>query len=131
MSQIRRGMEDRRSANVVPSNNNSNWDIGGTNDVRLPYNPCGCVYAFDFDSNYNINRMYGELCGIPVTTPSRFSSTIGTKIGNKCLTLSEPDNVIYVPGHNMLIIGEDTGENGIDYMYQVRVPSQSDLSQSA
>jgi secreted PhoX family phosphatase len=114
MSQNRYGMEDFKSKGSA----STTYDIGGPNDVRLPYNPCGCVYAFDMTATWDVTRMYGELCGTPVTVPSRFSSTVGTKIGNRCLDLAEPDNIAYIPGHNMLIIGEDVNENQFDYLYQ-------------
>jgi secreted PhoX family phosphatase len=115
MSQVRRGMEDNMAGGVA----STTFDIGGSNDVRLPYNPCGCVYAMDLDSSYNANRMYGELCGTPVSG-TRYKAEMGTSSTfiNKCLDLAEPDNIAYVSGHKMLIIGEDQNENQIDYMYQ-------------
>lgn len=33
---------------------------GGPNQVRLPYNPCGCVYGFDLTPEFDVTRMYGE-----------------------------------------------------------------------
>ena len=33
---------------------------GGPNQIRLPYNPCGCIYAFDVTADFDINRMVGE-----------------------------------------------------------------------
>ena len=37
MSQIRNGMEDNKSK----GKNSTDFDIGGSNDIRVPYNPCG------------------------------------------------------------------------------------------
>ena len=39
-SDVRYGMESNRRAGV----NTTRYDIGGPNDIRLEYNPCGCVY---------------------------------------------------------------------------------------
>ena len=33
---------------------------GGSNDVRVPYNPCGCIYGFDLTPQFDVTRMYGE-----------------------------------------------------------------------
>ena len=41
-------------------------DAGGNNDIRLPYNPCGCVYSIDVDAQYNANKMQAVVCGSPV-----------------------------------------------------------------
>ena len=39
-SDVRYGMESNKRAGA----NNTRHDIGGPNDIRLEYNPCGCVY---------------------------------------------------------------------------------------
>ena len=39
-SDVRYGMESNGRAGV----NTTRYDIGGPNDIRLVYNPCGCVY---------------------------------------------------------------------------------------
>lgn len=36
---------------------------GGNNDVRLPYNKCGCVYQLDVDESYNALGMSALFCG--------------------------------------------------------------------
>ena len=43
-SDVRYGMESNRRAGV----NTTRYDIGGPNDIRLEYNPCGCVYEVLF-----------------------------------------------------------------------------------
>lgn len=40
MSQIRNGMED----NKAKGKNSTDFDIGGPNDIRVAYNPCGACY---------------------------------------------------------------------------------------
>jgi len=57
MSQNRRGMEDFKSA----GSSSNTFDIGGPNHVRVPYNPCGCIYAFDLSATWDVTRMYGEV----------------------------------------------------------------------
>lgn len=42
------------------------YDICGNNDIRLPYNPCGCVYQMDveeIDGWMQITKARGYLCG--------------------------------------------------------------------
>lgn len=57
MSVIRNSMEDNMSQGT-PS---TAWDYAGPNDIRVPYNPCGCVYAFDvLPGSYDVTSMYGE-----------------------------------------------------------------------
>lgn len=115
MSQVRQGMEDYRNRGVAAPT----WDVGGPNHVRLAFNPCGCIYAFDVTPlTYDVTRMYGEICGVPNAPTTRYTSTAGVSpFANRCLVFGEPDNVIAIPGMNMLIIGEDGGQNQIDYMY--------------
>jgi hypothetical protein len=38
MSEIRAGMED----NAIKGAKNTTFDLGGPNDIRLPYGKCGC-----------------------------------------------------------------------------------------
>lgn len=61
MSEIRRPMEDNKSK----GKDDNQYDIGGPNDVRVEYNPCGCVYTLDVDGNYNIYNMKALVCGRP------------------------------------------------------------------
>lgn len=39
------------------------YDIGGSDDIRLNYNPCGCVYTMDVDERLWITKMYTLTCG--------------------------------------------------------------------
>ncbi|CAD7705042.1 unnamed protein product, partial [Ostreobium quekettii] len=108
-SQIRYGMEDNRRM----GRRNDRYDEGGSNDIRLPYNPCGCVYEMDLDANWFLTRMDALICGSP-----------GSSIpGNECSTrgLANPDNLAMIPEHNGLIIGEDTSkhENDVIWYYDL------------
>ena len=57
MSQIRYGMEDFKSKGSA----SNTYDRGGPNHVRVPYNGCGCIYAFDLSATWDVTRMYGEV----------------------------------------------------------------------
>lgn len=111
MSSIGKGMED----NKKKGKQNSKYDIGGNNDIKLPYNKCGTVYALNMtanstaidkdgnkiDSKFIANSMKGIVAGTPDDSIS----------GNKCsvYSIANPDNLTYIPNTNTLIIGEDTG----------------------
>ncbi len=108
MSEVERGMED----NAKGGKPTEKYDVGGSNDIRLPANACGTVYALDvapnaaIGSDYVASNMYGLVSGIP-------HANAGTPYEgkNKCFIdgISNPDNVTYITGSNTLIIGEDTG----------------------
>lgn len=36
---------------------------GGPNDVKLEYNPCGCIYSMAVTETYDITSMVAVLCG--------------------------------------------------------------------
>ena len=96
ISDVRRGMEDNKSG----GKNDTKYDIGGPNDIRLPVNNCGCVYEMDVVDN-DIKTMKGFICGIPVTGDAK----------NTCKMdgIANPDNVAMSDELNTLLIGEDTG----------------------
>jgi secreted PhoX family phosphatase len=111
MSAIGKGMED----NMKKGKPNTKYDLGGNNDIQLPYNKCGTVYGLNMlsfskphatdsskiDSKYVANNMYGMVNGEPSKSVK----------GNKCSVwgIANPDNVAYIPNTHTLIIGEDTG----------------------
>ncbi|OYY31423.1 MAG: hypothetical protein B7X69_06525 [Sulfurovum sp. 39-42-12] len=112
MSVVDKGMLD----------NGSN-DTGGHNDIRVPKNACGTVYALDVsteaqtDTNgtdiksaYVVNNMYGIIGGAP-TTYTAESPYFNPKNTCDVNNISEPDNVTYMDGSNLLFIGEDTGRH--------------------
>jgi hypothetical protein len=95
MSEVRRAMEDNKSAGKA----DTRFDIGGPNDIRLPYNPCGCVYEMDV-VNYDIKNMKGLICGTPQTGNPKNTCTLDG--------IANPDNVAVSDEMNTLLIGEDT-----------------------
>jgi len=117
MSAIAYGMED----NMKKGSENTKYDLGGHNDIKIPYNPCGAVYALDVASNtqidmagddiqsaYVVNNMYAILTGEPITYPQGHPYE-----GNTCSVngISNPDNLTYLDGSDLLFIGEDTSSH--------------------
>jgi len=100
MSAIAYGMED----NGKKGSMETKYDIGGNNDIRLPYNACGAVYAMDLDKDYIATNMSAIITGEMITEDSD---------GNTCHLdgISNPDNVTMLEGTDLLFIGEDTSSH--------------------
>lgn len=96
MSEVNNGMVDAGSR-----------DKAGPNHVRVPENNCGVVYALPtapdatIGSRYVAQRWIGVVAGRPVD---------GDPL-NSCDkdAIANPDNVTFMTGMGILIIGEDTG----------------------
>lgn len=102
ISEIANGMEDK----AAKGKESAKYDVGGNNDIKLAYNPCGGVYALDLDQNYVATDMKALVVGKPNVYAD------GTPwAGNTCDIdgLASPDNISYLPGRDTLFIGEDTG----------------------
>jgi secreted PhoX family phosphatase len=110
MSAVERGMEDNMKAGEAETK----YDIGGSNDVKLPYNYCGAVYALDIDSNMNATTMTAILTGDMIDEDAD---------GNQCDldNISNPDNVTMLEGTDLLFIGEDTSKhiNNVIWSYNL------------
>jgi secreted PhoX family phosphatase len=108
MSEVTRGMEDFMKHGSA----SDSYDLGGQNDVRLPYNKCGTVYGLDVGTNaaigsdYVAQNMYGVVSGTMMDYPAGSDYE-----NNSCDVdgIANPDNLTMIPGYNTLIIGEDTG----------------------
>ncbi|GAB4821502.1 hypothetical protein N2152v2_008548 [Parachlorella kessleri] len=115
ITSVEKGMED----NAGKGKNNTKYDIGSNNDIRLPWNPCGCVYVFTLDANYSPNHMKGLVCGKPVNATNN--------LGNGCDLegIANPDNLSYMPGtgDGNLLIAEDTDSHQNDVMWQYNLDS--------
>ncbi|MBO6938417.1 MAG: DUF839 domain-containing protein [Deltaproteobacteria bacterium] len=109
MSAVERGMTDGHSNDAM-----------GPNHVRLPENECGVVYALPtgndgaIGSRYVAKRFIGVVAGMPIDSdPDNSCSLDG---------IASPDNVTFMDGHGILIIGEDTGsghQNDVIWAYDV------------
>lgn len=110
ISRIQYGMEDYKRE----GRDYKKYDIGGYNDIKLPYNSCGGVYALDIevdkrdidgdliDSHYVVGNMYGLILGEMLNYPKN-----SPYAGNSCNVdkIAEPDNISYF--RDTLLIGED------------------------
>lgn len=95
MSEVIRGMTD-----ADPKS-----DPGGRNDVRLPKNPCGTVFQLTLGADYRATAATGLISGLPIDYPAD-----SLFVGNTCDVegIANPDNLTYIPGHDTLIIAEDS-----------------------
>ena len=95
MSEVAKGMTD-----------GDDLDMGSSNDVRVAKNPCGAVYELSLDDDFVATDMKAVVEG----KPSDYAE--GSEYaGNECDVdgIANPDNVTYIPGQKLLVIGEDTG----------------------
>jgi hypothetical protein len=101
ISEIANGMEDMSKKAKA----NKSFDLPSANHIKVAYNECGGVYSLDLDKDFVATNMKAMITGKPTKYPD--SSPFA---GNTCDMdgLANPDNITYVPGHNTLIIGEDT-----------------------
>ena len=101
ISEISNGMEDMASK----GKESGKYDAGGSNDIKLAYNPCGGVYGLDLDEQFVATNMKAVVIGKPMDYPAD-----SPYAGNTCDIdgIANPDNVSYLPRHGTLFIGEDT-----------------------
>ena len=101
ISEISKGMEDMKSK----GKDSGKFDLGGNNDIRVDYNPCGGVYAL----NVNDNMVATDMKAIITGTPKEYGAD-SPYAGNTCDMdgLANPDNISAVAGRETLFIGEDT-----------------------
>lgn len=123
MSAIAYGMEDF----AKKGKESSKYDGGGNNDIKLPYNKCGAVYALNMN-NYVTKDRDGKMINssyIPTKMHSLVEGWADNSIAaNQCSvdSLANPDNVTYISNTNTLIIGEDTGSgHQNDYVWSYNI----------
>lgn len=109
VSSLKSGMEDM----AKKGEENLQYDIGGNNDIRVTYNPCGCIYTMELDEANSVTKMMPLVCG---------DTSEGTDDANACNIneIANPDNVVYVgDGLDTILIAEDTTkhENNILWAY--------------
>lgn len=124
MSQIRYGMEDNAKKGDTTE---TKYDFGGSNDITLDYNKCGGVYGLDtatnstIGSDYVVYSMKGLVAGVP-------TDYTGTALeGNSCdvTSVSNPDNVDFLEGSDILAIGEDTSYHPNDMVWSYNIKNKS------
>jgi hypothetical protein len=117
MSAVEKGMEDGASQ-----------DLGGNNDIRLPSNSCGAVYAMDvlpvrgvdtngnaIDSRFVVGNMNAIITGTPDSSVANNACDVNG--------ISNPDNVTYLQGSDVLVIGEDTSKHENNMIWALNVKS--------
>ncbi|MCG6940456.1 MAG: DUF839 domain-containing protein [Thiohalocapsa sp.] len=99
------------------TNGDATYDAGGNNDIRLNENKCGGVYELRMfnggmdsegnaiDSGYVARLMQGVIEGEPVTPDENGNN------GCSLESIGNPDNISFLPGYNLLVIGEDAGNS--------------------
>jgi secreted PhoX family phosphatase len=101
------------------TDNDPKYDLGGNNDIRLPENTCGAVYALNVASNAAIGSDYVayDMKGLVAGIPTDYTGT--ALEGNKCdvSSVAEPDNISFLEGGNTLVIGEDTSKHPNDMVW--------------
>jgi hypothetical protein len=90
-------------------------DVGGSQDVALPANACGCVYLLNVDASFNAVDMSGLVCGNPVATDANNACDVNS--------IASPDNVSIMPDFDTLLIGEDTSAHQNDAVWQYQFPN--------
>lgn len=122
MSAVERGMENNQKG----GKDNTQYDVGGNNDIKVAYNTCGAIYELDVKGSQKDTagtaiasdlvavNMKGILEGEPSSAVTNNSCHVD-KIAN-------PDNVAFLEGSNILTIGEDTSkhENNIIWAYDIK-----------
>jgi len=108
MSQVAKGMSDTKG------------------DVQLPENKCGAVYELNVQgsvqdtTNNAINSamVVVDMKGIIAGTPKTYDAS-SPYVAYTCDVdgISNPDNVTYLQGSNILAIGEDTGYHPNDFVW--------------
>ena len=101
ISEISNGMEDGKSK----GKESPKYDLQSTNDIKVDFNPCGGVYALDLGDDFAAKTMKAMVTG----NPKKYGED-SLYAGNTCDIdgLANPDNISYIPGHDTLLIGEDT-----------------------
>jgi len=126
MSEIARGMED----NMKNGQEETKYEIGGHNDIKLEYNACGGVYEMDVASNTDIGSDFVayNMIGIVAGTPTDYSKNEALS-ANECDVnrIANPDNVTFLPASDILVIGEDTSkhENNMIWAYNIKKGSMT------
>jgi secreted PhoX family phosphatase len=89
--------------------NDSKYDKGGYNRIRVEANSCGCVYQLELNSFNIATNMSATICGI--MNPDK---TCNVNV------MAEPDNIVYNAKYDVLVIAEDSHghENNYCWLYK-------------
>jgi hypothetical protein len=82
--------------------------------IGIEKNTCGCVYRAPLDANNRIKSISPLICGIPKEKSFNTEDKLGhTDADDDCdiHNIANPDNVAFMHGHDILLIGEDTDKH--------------------
>lgn len=122
-SEVQYGMEDAKKNGAA----STAYDVGTPNDIKLRFNTCGAVYAYDvgkahgIDSEYVLTRAQGVVAGRmtqtidpmsldPASLPAYPADSPFANSTCDIDGIANPDNLTFISGRNTLIIGEDSGD---------------------
>jgi uncharacterized protein len=122
-SELNNGVED----------NHPTRDLGGPNHIRLAANACGGVFEFVITRNdvigseYVAESTHALIEGVWLDDPNYLNPYPADNPytgKNTCAvtTISNPDNISFIPGFDTLLIGEDSGvehQNDAVWAYNV------------
>jgi secreted PhoX family phosphatase len=120
-SEVQYGMEDNKKNGA----DEKSYDNGTSNDIKLKFNVCGAVYAYDvgkvdgIDSSYVIKSAEGLVSGrmTQVADPMSMDGESlppyaedSPFVNSTCDIdgIANPDNLTFIHGRKTLIIGEDS-----------------------
>jgi secreted PhoX family phosphatase len=82
------------------------------NDIRLPKNVCGAVYALPLDANYSAVSMEAMVVGEPLEEGDTYADAYRCHPDH----IANPDNIFYL-GQDILIIGEDSRNHVNNFLW--------------
>ena len=115
LTEVEYGMED----NMKNGNQDTQYDRGGPNHIKVKMNDCGCVMEMDVDDTsgtLKATKARMLTCGMHNTGVDYTDFCDRNHIAN-------PDNVAMVPDYNQLIIGEDTGKHSNNLLWIWDLPT--------
>ena len=115
ISSVEYGMED----NMKKGSDNTAYDKGTANHIKVKHNVCGCVMEMDVDHFMKATKARMLTCGAVNTDAA-------TSADDECVIshIANPDNVAMISDYNQLIIGEDTSKhkNNLIWIYELDIP---------
>lgn len=100
---------------------------GVADDIQLARNKCGGVYALGVAKDETIGSDYVayDMKGLVAGTPTDYTGT--SLEGNSCDidSLASPDNVTFLEGSDILVIGEDTSYHPNDMVWAYDISKKS------
>lgn len=109
ISEISMGMEDNQKYGTP----NTQYDLGGSNDIRLPLNSCGGVYALSLtaDAAKGSDYVAGTFDAVLIGESKDYKGTAYEGNGCDVDKIASPDNLTYLANTRTLIVAEDSASH--------------------